>query len=75
MHSPGGTAHSVHTPFEDHYRNIGSGKQSVSKYHEAVVDLYRDGGKEAYRVLRDRGCIYCEVSRRSVFKSTKVYSY
>ena len=55
MHSPGGTAHTVHTQFEEHYRNVGSGNQTTSKYHEAVVALYRDGGKEAYRVLRDKG--------------------
>ena len=42
MHSPGGTAHSTHRPFEDHYRNNESGNQTASKYHEAVLDLYRD---------------------------------
>ena len=57
MHSPGGTAHEVHTPFEAHYRNNGSGNQTESKYHEAVLDLYRDGGREAHRVLRDRGVL------------------
>lgn len=58
MHTPGGSAHTVHTPFEKHYRNNGSGNQTVSKYHEAVLDLYRDGGKEAFRVLRGNGvCI------------------
>ncbi len=55
MHSPGGTAHRTHKPFEDHYRNNGSGNQTESKYHEAVLDLYRDAGIEAYRVLRERG--------------------
>ena len=55
MHSPGGTAHSTHRPFEDHYRNNESGNQTASKYHEAVLDLYRDAGREAYRVLRERG--------------------
>lgn len=54
MHSPGGTAH-VHSPFEDHYRNNGSGNRTASKYHEAVLDLYIDAGREAHRVLRDRG--------------------
>lgn len=57
MHSPGGTAHSTHTPFEDHYRNNRSGNQTGSKYHEAVLDLYRDGGREAWRVLRERGVL------------------
>ena len=55
MHSPGGTAHSTHRPFEEHYRNNESGNRTASKYHEAVLDLYRDAGREAYRVLRERG--------------------
>lgn len=56
MHTPGGTAHtSTHAPFERHYRNNVSGNQTGSKYHEAVLDLYRDGGREAYRTLKDRG--------------------
>ena len=54
MHSPGGTAHDG-SPFEVHYRNNGSGSQTASKYHEAVVDLYVEAGREACRVLRDRG--------------------
>ena len=57
MHSPGGTAHEVHTPFEDHYRNNRTGNRTSSKYHEAVLDLYRDGGREAHRVLRERGVL------------------
>ena len=56
MHSPGGSAH-VASPFEDHYRNNGSGNQTASKYHEAVLDLYREAGQEAHRVLRDRGVL------------------
>ena len=55
MHSPGGTAHQTHQPFEEYYSNNGSGGQTKSKYHEAVLDLYRDAGREAHRVLRDRG--------------------
>lgn len=57
MHTPGGTAHEVHIPFEKHYRNNASGNRTESKYHEAVLDLYRDAGREAYRVLRDRGVL------------------
>lgn len=57
MHSPGGTAHKTHAPFEDHYRNNGSGRQTGSKYHEAVLELYRDAGREAWRVLRERGVL------------------
>lgn len=56
MHTPGGTAHtSTHAPFEKHYRNNVSGNQTTSKYHEAVLDLYRDGGREAYRTLKEKG--------------------
>ena len=55
MHSPGGTAHMTHRPFEAYYANNGSGKRTESKYHEAVLELYRDAGREAYRVLRERG--------------------
>lgn len=56
MHSPGGTAHTnSHSAFESHYRNNISGNQTGSKYHEAVLDLYRDAGSEAHRVLKDRG--------------------
>ena len=54
MHSPGGTAH-VGTAFEARYRNNGTGNMTSKKYHEAVLSLYEDAGKEAYRVLRDRG--------------------
>ena len=57
MHSPGGTAHQSHSPFEDHYRNNGSGNRTERKYHEAVLDLYHDAGVEAYRVLRERGIL------------------
>lgn len=57
MHSPGGTAHTVHTAFERHYRNNGTGNRTTKKYHEAVLELYEDAGKEAYRVLRERGVL------------------
>ena len=57
MHSPGGTAHDGHEAFERFYRNNSSGGQTASKYHEAVIALYRDAGKEAYRVLREGGVL------------------
>ena len=58
MHSPGGTAHQSHAPFEDHYRNNGTGNGTASKYHEAVLELYGGAGREAHRVLREKGvCI------------------
>ena len=55
MHSPGGTAYASQQPYEDYYRNNGTGNKTASKYHEAVLDLYVEAGKEAHRVLRDRG--------------------
>ncbi len=57
MHTPGGSAHTVHTAFERHYRNNGTGNKTTKKYHEAVLALYEDAGKEAWRVLRDRGVL------------------
>ena len=57
MHTPGGTAHTNHTAFEEHYRNNASGNRTDSKYHEAVISLYREAGEEAYRVLRERGVL------------------
>ena len=57
MHSPGGSAHTSHTAFEEHYRNNGSGNRTDNKYHEAVVSLYQEAGQEAYRVLRERGVL------------------
>ena len=57
MHSPGGTAYSSQRPYERYYRNNGTGNRTESKYHEAVLELYVDGGREAYRILRDRGAL------------------
>ena len=57
MHTPGGSAHTVHAAFERHYRNNGTGNKTKKKYHEAVLSLYEDAGKEACRVLRDRGVL------------------
>lgn len=56
MHTPGGTAH-MNSPFEKHYRNNGTGNKTRRKYHEAVLDVYLDAGREAHRVLRDRGVL------------------
>ena len=57
MHSPGGTAHSGQKPYESYYRNNSTGNRTGNKYHEAVLELYVDGGREGYRVLRDRGVL------------------
>lgn len=55
MHTPGGSAHTVHTAFERHYRNNATGNRTKNKYHEAVLELYEDAGCEAFRVLREKG--------------------
>lgn len=50
MHTPGGTAHKGHQNFERYYQN--NKATSPRKYHEAVLDLYFDGAREAWRVLK-----------------------
>lgn len=54
MHTPGGTAHVNHQNFESYYRNNSNGGLT-KKYHEAVLELYFQAGREAFRVLRDQG--------------------
>ena len=56
MHTPGGTAHNGHQNFETYYRNNGT-TNSSKKYHEAVLDLYVQGSREAYRVLKPKGIL------------------
>ncbi len=53
MHTPGGTAHVNHQNYEDYYKN--NQATSGSKYHEAVLELYFEAAKEAFRVLRSEG--------------------
>ena len=53
MHTPGGTAHVNHQNYEAYYRNNQAG--SEKKYHEAVLDLYFEASREAWRVLRTGG--------------------
>jgi len=55
MHTPGGTAHSNHQNFEQYYRNNLTGNKTDKKYHEAVLELYYQAGKEAKRVLKNKG--------------------
>jgi len=55
MHTPGQGAHAGHQNFEAYYRNNRTANTGASKYHEAILDLYFDAAKEAYRVLRDGG--------------------
>ena len=57
MHSPGGTAHSAHAAFEEHYRNNAASNRTGKKYHDAVLELYLQAASEAYRVLRQRGVL------------------
>lgn len=54
MHTPGGTAHVGHQNFEAYYKN-NSINHSEKKYHEAVLDLYFAGAREALRVLKPKG--------------------
>ena len=55
MHTPGGTAHDGHQNFEHYYKNNGTGNVTAKKYHEAVLDLYFQAGREALRVLKHDG--------------------
>jgi len=54
MHTPGQGAHVGHQNFESYYRNNATSK-TAGKYHEAVLSLYFDAGKEAARVLKSGG--------------------
>jgi len=51
MSAPTGT---VKPNFEAYYSNNGI-ENSSKKYHEAVLDLYFKGARDAYRVLRPEG--------------------
>lgn len=54
MHTPGGTAHQNHQNFELYYYNNAT-ENGSKKYHEAVLDLYFKGAREAHRVLKSDG--------------------
>ena len=56
MHTPGGTAHVGHQNFEGYYQNNGT-RNDEKKYHEAVLDLYFGGMREAARVLKPKGLL------------------
>src|SRR3989304_3393213 len=56
MHTPGGTATNGHQHYERYYRNNSANNQG-KKYHEAVLDLYFRGAREAYRVLKPKGIL------------------
>lgn len=55
MHTPGGTAHVNHQNYENYYGNNVAHNGSAKKYHEAVLDLYFQAGREARRVLKPQG--------------------
>jgi len=57
MHTPGGTAHDGHQNFEQYYKNNGADGAGAKKYHEAVLDLYFQAGREAWRVLQPGGIL------------------
>ena len=57
MHSPGGTTYESQASFDEYYGNNATGNNTSKKYHEAVLELYIDAGKEAFRVLRERGVL------------------
>ncbi|MDE2815776.1 MAG: DNA methyltransferase [Chloroflexota bacterium] len=45
-----------HSAFREHYSN-GDERPGQSKWHAAVTELYREAGREAYRVLRTNGVL------------------
>ncbi len=45
-----------HSAFRRHYSN-GDERPGQSKWHAAVTELYREAGREAYRVLRTNGVL------------------
>ncbi len=75
MHTPGGTAYTSQSAFEEHYRNNGTGNNTEKKYHEAVLELYKEAGREAFRVLRERGVFIVQVPGRSMLKPPTLHAY
>lgn len=48
----------THNAFRSHYSNGNEEpKKGGGKWHAAVLELYKEGGGEAHRVLRDRGVL------------------
>ena len=46
----------THNSFRDHYSNGNEApKPTGGKWHAAVLEIYKEGGSEAHRVLKDRG--------------------
>jgi hypothetical protein len=57
MHVSGGTAYESMASFEDCYRNNEVEAKEGPKWHDAVLALYSDAGKEAARVLKKKGVL------------------
>lgn len=55
MHTPGGTAHVGHQNYEEYYGNNRTNGSDGNKYHDAVLELYFQSGKEAFRALKNKG--------------------
>lgn len=55
MHTPGFGAHANHQNYEDYYRNNATLGPEGTKYHEAVLHLYFQAAREAWRVLKKGG--------------------
>lgn len=57
MHTPGGTAYESMPAYENCYRNNEVAAPEGLKYHDAVLGLYVEAGREAARILNKKGVI------------------
>lgn len=46
-----------YSAFREHYANGDEKPESAAKWHDAVTELYREAGREAFRVLRRNGVL------------------
>ena len=46
-----------YSAFREHYANGDEKPESAAKWHDAVTELYREAGSEAFRVLRRNGVL------------------
>ncbi|MCA9688470.1 MAG: DNA methyltransferase [Nannocystaceae bacterium] len=56
-HMAGSGTHQAFRRAYSNQRATASGARAAPRWHDAVVDLYAKAGREAYRVLRDRGVL------------------
>lgn len=47
----------THAAFRQHYSNGAATSEDAPKWHAAVLDLYYKAGREAWRVLREKGTL------------------